>query len=137
MSIFAGEDHSQPLARLGARLTLTLYIKMKNILPIVNVILICMFGVNFSAQANECVALEEQSCLESKKCILKQKTNKEYYCSEAKIKCEVGFVQWGKSSESSCTTNKECRYIPANCYCAPKVTCRCGGSAPAICASDE
>jgi len=110
---------------------------MKNITLKSGIILIFLFAASSISSANECVSLNEQSCLESKTCLLKQKPDKTYSCIKAIAKCEIGFIQWGENSESSCTNKNECRYISANCYCAPKVICRCGGGKPAMCVNDD
>jgi len=110
---------------------------MKTITLKLGIILICLFAAISTSNANECTSLNEQSCIESNECILKQKTDKTYFCVNAATKCEIGFIQWGENSKSSCSNKSKCRYISANCYCSPKVVCRCGGGAPAMCVHDS
>lgn len=110
---------------------------MKTIALKFGIILISLFIIMSAANASECASLDEQSCLESKECILKQKENKTYFCEMATTKCETDFIQWGENSKSSCIKKDECRYIPANCYCSPNVICRCSGGTPAMCVHDS
>ena len=85
----------------------------------------------------DCIKLNEQSCVESKECLLKQNADNKYICTKAVTGCEIGFIQFGDGSEKSCTKKSGCKFIPDNCYCPPGphglITCPCGGGPPAMC----
>jgi len=103
---------------------------------IIGIAFICLVSSFSMSIAGDCGKLSEQTCIESNKCTLIQNRNKVYFCIRAISACEMGFVQWGETSQSSCISNKECRFVPQSCYCPPNVICRCSGGKPAMCVSE-
>ena len=77
-----------------------------------------------------CAALSELACIDSAECTLRQ-VEGGYACTDPRSDCEIGFVQRGGRREDC--AGEGCVYQPANCYCAPDVTCVCGGGPPAQC----
>ncbi|MDH3402664.1 MAG: hypothetical protein OEP45_03540 [Acidobacteriota bacterium] len=78
-----------------------------------------------------CDARDELACLDSSDCTLRQAEDKTYYCAEPASACEEGFVQSSATAEAC--VGEGCTFVPAVCYCAPDVTCVCGGGPPAQC----
>jgi len=84
-----------------------------------------------------CSGLSELDCLKSPDCMLHQieKANS-YQCRAADNSCETGFIQSIHQS-LDCEMKSGCKYLPANCYCAPNKLCVCGGGSPAMCVPDQ
>ena len=84
-------------------------------------------------KAATCRGLSETACLKSPACILqKDKSESGYQCRLAGNSCEEGFIQ-SLHLESDCDVKEGCKYVPANCDCAPGKTCQCSGGTPAMC----
>lgn len=81
-------------------------------------------------QAVDCAALSELACIDSADCTLRQEAEGTYACAAPADDCERGFAQRGGRREDC---PEGCDFVPARCYCAPDVTCVCGGGPPASC----
>lgn len=82
----------------------------------------------------DCASLGELECLASSECTLRLAENAgAYLCAVAADRCERGFVQ-GEARADDCPEG--CTFVPARCYCAPGMTCVCGGGPPAACTAD-
>ena len=80
-----------------------------------------------------CSNLTELGCLKSSACILQLEENgNSYQCRAADNNCESGFVQL-LHQKPDCEAKLGCKYLPADCYCAPNENCQCRGGMPAMC----
>lgn len=109
---------------------------MKISLSIFGIVLFYLASSFSMSLASDCGKLSEEKCIESSKCTLIQNKNKEYSCIKATSKYEKGFVQWGETSQFSCTSKKECSFVPSSYYCAPNIIYRCSGGKPVMCVSE-
>ncbi len=83
-----------------------------------------------STAAIACTSLSELACIDSPECTLSLVEGGRYTCGEPVSECEIGFIQHNASAERCA---EGCTFVPAKCYCAPDVTCICGGGPPAQC----
>lgn len=82
---------------------------------------------------SQCRQMGQQACLISPSCMLQQQAgDKSYQCRAAANACETNFSQ-SLNGKDDCERRPECRYVPADCYCAPGQDCPCTGGAPAMC----
>ena len=82
---------------------------------------------------SQCRQMGQQACLISPSCMLQQQAgDKSYQCRAAANACETNFSQ-SLNGKDDCEKRPECRYVPADCYCAPGQDCPCTGGAPAMC----
>jgi hypothetical protein len=82
---------------------------------------------------SQCRQMGQQACLISPSCMLQQQAgDKSYQCRAAANACEANFSQ-SLNGKDDCEKRPECRYVPADCYCAPGQDCPCTGGAPAMC----
>ncbi len=85
------------------------------------------------SSASSCASFDESQCLETAECTLVQEEEKgPYLCREAAPPCETNFNQ-AEDTADSCTAKQGCQYESGYCYCAPGVTCICGGGPPPRC----
>jgi hypothetical protein len=88
-------------------------------------------------KAATCRGLSETACLKSPDCILQQAESKSgYQCRVADNSCEERFIQ-SIHLDTDCDVKKGCKYVPANCYCAPGKICQCSGGTPAMCVTAQ
>lgn len=87
--------------------------------------------------ASSCASFDEGRCLDTAECTLVQEAEKgPYLCREAAPPCETDFNQ-AKDTADACTAKQGCRFESGYCYCAPGVTCICGGGPPPRCLAEE
>ncbi len=82
--------------------------------------------------AERCAQASELACINSAECTLVQPAPGTYFCREAVGPCEIGFVQ-NQGTQQTCEAKPGCAYVFPDCYCAPDVTCVCGGGPPPQC----
>lgn len=81
-----------------------------------------------------CAELSEKPCMDSPDCTLVPDDEAQggYLCRQALAPCETGFRQ-GLDPAADCSAKAGCAFVPGRCYCAPDVTCICGGGPPPSC----
>jgi hypothetical protein len=80
-----------------------------------------------------CGALNEQDCLDSAShTLVITEEPRGYVCLAARDKCEAGFIQ-SRHGLNECAEDRDCEFVPGNCYCPPGVVCICGGGPPSLC----
>ncbi len=101
------------------------------------VVLVVATSCAGSANGPACGGSSEGECIAAGECTLLLVSDRpgDYVCVATRNACEAGFVQ-RDASAAACEQKAGCRFVPAECYCPPDLTCVCGGGPPAQCVPD-